>query len=325
MTTRPTARSIAGSEQGAALVMTLLVLVLLTAFGLTLVALGMTEVAISTNWRDYTKDLYAAEAGLESGVVSLRNLLNTTPSPTTAQLNGIGGTANTPAFTSIAGVSFNTYSITTAAPAYLTTFAAGPYVGLYGTVTDYTITAQVAGQGGTTSNLNRVLSYTSVPLFQFGVFYGAGVDLEWDPGANMTFNGRIHSNSNIYIASQATLQVNSYLTTAGGIYRTLKRDNAPNCNPCSGSQQPYPPTSYTADYNDPQIKGADGSYHALNFDSNYQPGWAGKWASPSAWASQAQSTFGGMVKDSAMGVGRSPRRSPASSTARRIPTSSPTR
>jgi len=32
-----------------------------------------------------------------------------------------------------------------------------------------------------------------VPLFQFGVFYGKGVDLEIAPGANMSFNGRVHS------------------------------------------------------------------------------------------------------------------------------------
>jgi len=32
-----------------------------------------------------------------------------------------------------------------------------------------------------------------VPLFQFGVFYGKGVDLEIVPGANMSFNGRVHS------------------------------------------------------------------------------------------------------------------------------------
>ena len=46
-----TARSIASAERGAALVMALVVLVALTAFGLTLVGLGMTEVAISSNWQ----------------------------------------------------------------------------------------------------------------------------------------------------------------------------------------------------------------------------------------------------------------------------------
>ncbi|PYN31840.1 MAG: hypothetical protein DMD98_15625, partial [Candidatus Rokuibacteriota bacterium] len=81
MNARHTAHTIASSERGAALVMTLLVLVILTAFGLTLAALGMTEVAISSNWRDYSKDFYAAEAGLESGVVALRNLLAATPAP----------------------------------------------------------------------------------------------------------------------------------------------------------------------------------------------------------------------------------------------------
>src|SRR5438552_17324267 len=81
--------TIASSERGAALVMTLLVLVVLTAFGMTLVALGTSEVAMSSNWRDYSKDFYAAEAALESGVVGLRNLLPATPTPTPAQVNAI--------------------------------------------------------------------------------------------------------------------------------------------------------------------------------------------------------------------------------------------
>src|SRR6266513_5989513 len=119
MNARHTAHTIASSERGAALVMTLLVLVILTAFGLTLAALGMTEVAISSNWRDYTKDFYAAEAGVENGVVALRNLFGTNatgtqPPLTSAQLASISGTANAPTFSSIRGTTFNTYSITAA-------------------------------------------------------------------------------------------------------------------------------------------------------------------------------------------------------------------
>jgi len=203
MNARHTAHTIASSERGAALVMTLLVLVILTAFGLTLAALGMTEVAISSNWRDYSKDFYAAEAGLESGVVALRNLLAATPAPTQAQLNTIAAPA-----LNDSRMNFSAYTITPASPlANRQTFATGPYSGLFGWVQGYTIAAQVNGQGATSARLAL------------------------RPGPGMTFNGKIFANSNIYIAAGSTLQITDSVRTAGNIYRSIKSEPAyPNYN-----------------------------------------------------------------------------------------------
>jgi Tfp pilus assembly protein PilX len=281
MTRLRTARAVARSERGAALVMALLILIAITTFGLTLIGLGMTEVAISTNWRDYTRDFYAAEAGLESGVVGLRALLASTPQPTQKQLNQIAA----PTLTT-AGPTYNTYSITPLAPLYQSTFASGPYQGLFGIASAYQLRAQVNSQGGTRADLTQVFQYTQVPLFQFGVFYGQGVDLEIAPGPNMTFDGRVHANSNIYVGSQGTLSFNSYITTAGSIYRRIKRDTMVPWN------------------QNPQIMNASGTYQTLNFDSQYQPGFSSTWATAAAWAAQATSTFGGMVKDGALGMGQ---------------------
>ncbi|HXH28917.1 MAG TPA: PilX N-terminal domain-containing pilus assembly protein, partial [Candidatus Polarisedimenticolia bacterium] len=281
-------RSAGASERGAALVMALLVLVVLTAFGLTLVGLGMTEVAISTNWRDYTKDFYAAEAGVESGIVGLRNLLSGVADPSTvsqATLNTIAAPSlNTP------GTTYSTYTVTPVAPVFQSTFASGPYAGLFGQVYAYNIRAQVTGQGGTRADVTQVYNYTQVPLFQFGVFYGKGVDLEIAPGPPMTFNGRVHANSNIYIGTQAgsscpsCLKIDSYMTTAGSIYRRIKRD----------SNYPW--------YNDPQILGADGSYHALDFDADFKADHSTAWADTAEYAAALNATFGGKVQDSSMGV-----------------------
>src|SRR5213594_546426 len=281
MNARHTVRTIATAERGAALVMTLLVLIILTAFGLTLVAVGMTEMAISSNWRDYSKDFYAAEAALESGVVALRNLLATTPTPTQPQLNTIA-TAPTLSDTRM---TFGAYTITPASPApSRQTFATGPYNGLFGWGQGYAIQAQVNGQGGTRANLTQMLQYTRVPLFQFGIFYGKGVDLEIRPGPAMTFNGKIFSNSNIYVAAGSTLQITDSMKAAGNIYRSIRSEPA------------YPNMS------NPQIADAAGTLQTLNFDHTYQPGFGSTWSSAGAWASQAMQTFGGQVQDSAMGV-----------------------
>ncbi len=279
------------SENGSALPLALLVLLLVSVLGVTLFSLGMTEVAIGTNWRAYSSAFYAADAGVESGVVALRDLLSKTPNPAPADLKNI---STPPAFLTAKNITFTNFSITTALPAspysYATTFTTGPYTGLSGFVTDYQVTAQVTGEGGTKANLTQIVRYVQVPLFQFGVFYGKGVDLEVSPGPPMTFNGRVHANSNIYALANTTLQFDSYITTTGGIYRRVKAESA---HPLGGN---------------PQIKDANGIYRELNFDSDYKPGFMSKWASPQEWKDYAQSVFGpggkeSTVKDKAMGVG----------------------
>jgi len=102
----------------------------------------------------------------------------------------------------------------------------------------------------------------------------------------MTFNGKIFSNSNVYIAAGTTLQITESIKTAGNIYRSIKSEPA------------YPNMS------NPQIADAAGNFQTLNFDHTYQPGFGSTWSSAGAWASQATQTFGGQVQDSAMGVGQ---------------------
>src|SRR5437879_8895286 len=162
--------------------------------------------------------------------------------------------------------------------------ATGPYAGLSGHSTDYQVAAQVVGQGGARTTLAQVLQYVQVPLFQFGIFYGKGVDLELRPGPGMTFNGKIFSNGNIYVAAGSTLQITDSMKAAGNIYRSIKSE---------------PPI---ANMSNPQIADAAGTLQFLNFDHTYQPGFGSTWSSAGAWASQAMQTFGGQVQDSAMGV-----------------------
>lgn len=282
------ARVRAGSEDGSALILALLALMFLSVSGLALVSIGMTELSLGTNWRGYSQAFYAAEAGLESGVVSLRALLAQTSIPTDSQLSAI----TAPTLTT-SGLSFTAFSVTrviaTSPYSYQTKISSGPYAGLSGVVTDYRINAQVTGQDGTRANLTQVLQYVQVPLFQFGVFYGRGVDLEIAPGPNMTFNGRVHANSHIYVGAGSSLRFDSSLTAAGNIYRRIKRDD----------DIPWG--------NNPQIKDANGTYQTLNFDHDYRPGFGSQWASPSEWRAQAESVFGpggkpSTVQDGAMGV-----------------------
>jgi Tfp pilus assembly protein PilX len=138
-------RRLLRAKHGYALVLSLVILLVLPVLGLTLLTLGPTEVASSATSTEYSKAFYAADGGLESGVVRLRALLATTPSPTSAQLAAITApTLSTP------GLSFNTYSVQQLnATPYRMQIATGPYTGMRGIATDYQITAQVVAAEGT--------------------------------------------------------------------------------------------------------------------------------------------------------------------------------
>jgi len=72
-------------EEGFALILALLTLVLLTFLGLTLAASTSTELQIATNYRWSQQALYNAEAGLEVGKAILRNMNWTTILPAARQ------------------------------------------------------------------------------------------------------------------------------------------------------------------------------------------------------------------------------------------------
>ena len=69
------------AERGSALPLAMIVMLLCSILGFTLVAMGMTEMQISGSWKQYSAAFYAAEAGIESGVVALRTILASTPAP----------------------------------------------------------------------------------------------------------------------------------------------------------------------------------------------------------------------------------------------------
>ena len=62
-----------------------------------------------------------------------------------------------------------------------------------------------------------------VPLFQFAAFYTA--DLEINPGAAMTLNGRVHTNGSLYMSPSTSLSITGKVSAGQGIYR-IRKDNS---------------------------------------------------------------------------------------------------
>ncbi len=257
-----------GNEDGIVMLVALIIMLLLTSIGLGALLRNSTGLSTMRSQKEGKRAFYAADGGIVYGTKQLNNLLSTVLVPTSAQLAAI----TTPV---IPGFSFDAFSIAVSGNTTLLAVSSGPYVGLNSYATPYTVTSQASGTvaDSGTARITQAIQDQLIPLFQFGIFYQN--DLEIFPGPCMTFNGRIHSNSNLYLGPGSTCSpnptVDSRITSVGNILR-CRKDNPPNC----GSAQ---------------IKKPDGTYASLTFDH----------ASPN-WIPQAYQTWGGLVQDSAQGV-----------------------
>ncbi len=284
-TMRQFARQGIREQRGVVLVVALLVLTVLSVLGLAFLTTARTEDTIASNYRNHTAAFYAAEAGVESGVASLKAALRANPNTTDADLAKI-----VPAALTDPNYTFNAFQVRRVRPTpYLTTVDSGPYAGLNGLATAYEVTATVTGPRGSRARLIQRVNYVQVPLFQFMAFYGRGLDLSTNPGPVMTVNGRIHANSNMHLADYGAdgLYFESYVTAAGKINRHYKES----------------PSRYEGN---PQVKDATGAYQKLDFDHAVKNiSVDGSTWSPSDenyWRDEALKRFGGRVQDIAHGV-----------------------
>lgn len=225
------------SESGAALATAILMLALLSAVAITVLAVVQTETRIAGSDLKRTQAFYAASAGIEKMTSDFSQLFSQTSKPTTLQLDGI---ANTPPV----GLAAEGYTLaqtlaqdTTTLDAMRTTQGIvapkypsvlmptdSPFSGLNASVNPFSLTTTATANDGTEVGLTRQMNNYMIPIFQFGVF--SDNDLEFWPEPPMTFNGRVHSNGNIYFGGDVTFLAN--VTTANEAVRDKLRNNAAN-------------------------------------------------------------------------------------------------
>src|SRR2546421_2839951 len=92
------------------------------------------------------------------------------------------------------------------------------YAGLFGVTDSYQVKSysrETQGRFNVSAGVQQNVQLATIPLFQFAIFYN--VDLEIEPGPNMTVTGRVHGNHNIYQNPAASLTYESHVTAAGNI------------------------------------------------------------------------------------------------------------
>ena len=224
-------------ERGAALALSIIVLLVLATVSLSVLAVASSEASILGSDIKRTHAFYASSAAIEKMTNDFSRLFRRRLNPTPAELSAIASAP--PAELISEGFTFNqTIGEDTtrlaemrarqgiAAPAYpRLNIGQGPFAGLTATVAPYKLTSTALHSSTATEvKLERELNNYLIPLFQFGVF--SNEDIEIHPGPLLTFNGRIHSNRNIY-AIQNTRFLGK-VTAAGEIVHDVWRDGRAN-------------------------------------------------------------------------------------------------
>jgi hypothetical protein len=104
----------------------------------------------------------------------------------------------------------------------------GAFKGLQAIQYKYTVTSLAMNQQGQEELPRAILGleFNSrlVPMFQFAAFYTN--DLEISPGPQMTLNGRVHTNANLFLGAGELLQVTGQVSAARSIYNKRKDNNS---------------------------------------------------------------------------------------------------
>lgn len=225
------------SEKGAALAIVIIVVAILAVIAMTALAFSSSEARIAGKDLQRTQAFYAAVTGIEKMTSDFSDLFRDKLNPTPADLTTIENdypqelenegfefsqnleedTARLQELQSIQGLPSTIYP--------RVNIPNGPYAGLYASIIPYKMSSTATlSATGTEVELEREFNNYLVPLFQFGIF--SNEDIEVHPGPQMTFNGRIHGNKNIY--ALRNVKFLNRMTMAGEFVRDAWRGGASN-------------------------------------------------------------------------------------------------
>ncbi|MBZ5498303.1 MAG: hypothetical protein LAP85_18025 [Acidobacteriia bacterium] len=215
------------SESGVALIGALLILVLLSGLLVGFVISVTSDQRLIGVDRDQNRAFYGSLAGLEQLTADLGTLFNTNYAPSVAQINALtANVPNIPYISYIAPGGGSGYEIQFALDAagkpqaVTRTIPSGPYEGLVGLITSYTMTSTAHTPTDAEVRMRRTLQTVAVPVFQFGIF--SETDLSYHAGPDFNFGGRVHTNGNLYLAegTGSVLTMSNRVTAVGEVIRT---------------------------------------------------------------------------------------------------------
>ena len=246
-----------GSQQGFTLIAALIIMVLLSGVAVGLLFMVTNENRMGGNDLEANLAYYGAESGMEKLTSDLSALYTQYMIPTNTQIQNL---INFPPTSAMVGsMNYNetiTYPLDANGNPVSTwdTVSSGQNAGLDAEIIPMTLQVIATRPAGASVNITRKVEVALIPVFQFGVF--CGYDCSYFAGPNFEFAGRVHTNSNLFLASKADLvftdkvsafkQVvmdrleNGYLTNGnytGTVYLPIASGACPSTVPAT-----FPPT-----------------------------------------------------------------------------------
>ncbi len=289
-----------GRSRGFTLVASLLVLALLSGIAISLLFMVQGAGQVGGNDLETNQAYYGAESGMELLTANLAALYQQSQSPTPLQITAL--TNNPPDSTMISSMNYQE-SITWTPDAFGNPAShtsvidpPSPNAGLTAEIIPLTLKVVATRPGGASVNMTRGVEVALIPVFQFGVFSDS--DLSYFAGPNFNFQGRVHTNGNLFLAegNGNALVLNDKVTAVNQIIRDRLANNFPgNVN-------------YTGDvYVLKQSQGCNGtvavaitSPNCIKFTvplASWSGGIpaAGAQTAPATWNNTSQTTFGGWI------------------------------
>jgi len=283
-------------ESGIALIATLLILVLLSALCLGYTLTVTSDQGLIGVDRDQNRAFYGSLAGLEQLTADLGTLFNSNYAPSVAQINAL--TTSAPSIPYISFVSpggGSGYQIEYPTDSYgrpkaeTRTIPSGPYEGLVGLITAFTMTSTAHTMTSSEVRMRRSLQTVAVPVFQFGIF--SETDLSFHAGPTFNFGGRVHTNGNLYLAEGdgSVLTLSNRVTAVGEVIRT---------NLINGW---LTSTNYTGRVD---VTTAPGTYRALTSGEGSLVGTIGSSQNEPTWTNLSIGSYNGNIRNGRTGARR---------------------
>ncbi len=204
-------REINKGERGAATIIALMVLGLLTVFVALALSRSTNESIAMFNDAEEGRAFYAAQASLETMTRNFNKVFETKISPLTSDITAVQ-TGSVPGFTTY---TFN-QSIAQTSTSSLVTITGGEFEGLYALRDSWMLRSTATTQAGAEVQLTRTFLNNRIPIFQFGIFYEDDLELFRPP--LFSFGGRVHSNRHFFMSpGTAGVYFNSRVTAHGEI------------------------------------------------------------------------------------------------------------
>lgn len=211
----------ADSEKGAALVTTLLILLLLMGFAAFAISRVTTETVITGNDSSESRAYAAATGGLDLATQAIASKLNSSiTSPPLAEIKAIAERG-----VKESGALPDNYTVTTdvsphgIASCQPLELGTGPHKGLIALRDAYRL--DVTARDTRTEaevQLMRTFYNDRIPLFQFGQFSEYNIVLQ--PGTTLHIGGRVHTNQNMFVGARTGVYFTDVVTTVGELTNT---------------------------------------------------------------------------------------------------------